>query len=182
MSSEQQILGATKKWLRTVVIAHNFCPFAAREYQRDSIVYSVCTALTLEAGLSAFLSLCLRLDNDKNSETALLIFPAGYHTFDDYLSLLAAAEDALVMGGYEGVYQVASFHPQYCFAGAREHDAANYTNRSPWPMLHLLRESSVETALAQHPNVDAIPDDNIQRAHRLGYAEMAATLQGYFDA
>ncbi len=181
MSSEQKILEMTKKWLRTVVIEHNFCPFAQREYQRDSIVYRVCLSGELEAGLVAFLSLCRALDDDDTAETALLVFADGFASFDDYLSLLAAAEDALVVSDYEGVYQVASFHPQYCFAGADRDDAANYTNRSPWPMLHVLRESGVETALACHPNVDAIPEDNIQRARSLGVEAMAAMLQRCMD-
>lgn len=180
MSSEREVVAATKKWLRTVVIAHSFCPFAKREFDRDSIAYRVCGSGELESGLAALLALCQLLDDEKSKSTALLIFTVGFEAFDDYLSLVTAAEELTLSCGYEGVYQIASFHPQYRFEGAGADDAANYTNRSPYPMLHLLRESHVEVALAGHPNPENIPKDNIRRAEALGVEAMAAALRDCF--
>jgi hypothetical protein len=180
MSSEREFVAATQKWLRTVVIGHSFCPFAKREFARDNIAYRVCHSAELETGLAALLELCQLLDDDESKTTALLIFAGAYEDFDDYLSLITAGEDLILSYGYEGVYQIASFHPRYCFAGAGADDAANYTNRSPYPMLHLLRESRVETALAGHPNPETIPEDNIRRAEALGVEAMAATLRECF--
>ena len=93
---------------------------------------------------------------------------------------MAAGEDLILSCGYGGVYQIASFHPRYCFEGAGTDDAANYTNRSPYPMLHLLRESRVEVALEGHPHPETIPQDNIRRAEAIGVEAMAAALRECF--
>ena len=180
MSSEREAVAATRKWLRTVVIAHSFCPFAKREFDRDSIVYRVCGSAEPETGLAALLALCQLLDDDESKSTALLIFAGGYEAFDDYLSMMTAGEDLMLSCGYGGVYQIASLHPRYCFEGAGADDAANYTNRSPYPMLHLLRESRVEAALAGHPHPETIPEGNIRRAEALGVEAMAAALRDCF--
>ena len=92
-----------------------------------------------------------------------------------YLDLTELAEDLLAEQGYEGVYQVASFHPEYCFADADSEDAANYTNRSPYPMLHLLREASLDVAIDNFPGIDSIPETNMQKARSLG-AEFFQTM------
>ena len=95
---------------------------------------------------------CVRLDEDESIVTSLLIFPNAFKQFDDYLDIVELAEELLEANGYEGVYQLASFHPQYIFGGAPVNDAANYTNRSVYPMLHLLREEQIEKALERYPN------------------------------
>jgi hypothetical protein len=105
-------------------------------------------------------------------ETSFLIFPRAFSKFDDYLYLLSLAESFLKKKGYEGVYQVASFHPLYLFAGSDENDPANYTNRSIYPMLHLLREESIDKALENYNDPENIPERNINFAREKGLVYM----------
>jgi uncharacterized protein len=174
MNSTATIIDQTKKWITSVVIGCNFCPFAAREVKRNSIHYQVEASSDLTVCLQAFLHECTRLDNEQSIETTLLIFPNSFPTFHSYLDLLSLAERALRKKGYEGVYQVASFHPLYRFADSQDNDPANYTNRSLYPMLHLLREERVEQALQQYHGPEQIPERNIQfaRERGLGYMKM----------
>lgn len=170
--SSAQVIEQTRKWITDVVIACNFCPFAAREVKRNSIHYQVETGAGLENGLTAFLQECKRLDEKPEIETSLLIFPDAFHAFDQYLDLVGLAEKLLKKKGYEGIYQVASFHPQYRFANAPVDDPANFTNRSVYPMLHLLREESIEKALKRYPEPDSIPQHNIFFARNKGMTYM----------
>ena len=117
-----------------------------------------------------------RLDKDPEIETTLLIHPHALADFADYNDFLALADALLVQAEREGVYQVASFHPHYRFAGTGEDDAENYSNRSPYPMLHLLREASVGQAIDAHPDIDAVPSRNIARMNELGRTHMKALL------
>ncbi|HEX7903326.1 MAG TPA: DUF1415 domain-containing protein [Chitinophagaceae bacterium] len=162
----------TKKWIVDVVIGCNFCPFAAREIKRDTIYYEVTSTKTLDESIKLFLNECRRLDIDNTIETSFLIFSDSFQNFDEYLYLVAQAEKVIKQKGYEGIYQVASFHPLYCFAGSPANDAANYTNRSPYPMLHLLREEKIEQALEKYPDPERIPDRNIRFAREKGEAYM----------
>jgi hypothetical protein len=92
------------------------------------------------------------------------------------LDLVAIAEDVLIDQDYEGVYQLASFHPDYCFADSKPDDAANYTNRSPYPMLHIIREASIEKALTKYPNPEQIPERNMQLTRKLGLEKLQTLL------
>lgn len=167
-----QIIQQTRNWITEVVIACNFCPFAAREVKRNSIHYQVVTAVRPEEALAALLQECKRLDDHPDIETTLLIFPEDFLDFTQYLTLVGMAEQLLKKKKYEGTYQVASFHPEYRFAGAPDDDPANFTNRSVYPMLHLLREASIEAALKRYPDPDSIPAGNIDFARNKGYAYM----------
>ncbi len=167
----EAVIRQTKKWITDVVSGCNFCPFAARELKQQTIHYQVEMATSLTHCLESFLKECRRLD-EGGIETSLLILPQAFPVFDDYLELTRLAEKLLKQEGYEGVYQVASFHPLYVFAGAPADDAANYTNRSLYPMLHLLREESIEKALASFPAPEQIPARNIQFARSKGLAYM----------
>jgi hypothetical protein len=166
------IIAHTKKWITGVVVGCNFCPFAAREVKRNSIHYQVENSDELNVCLQAFLQECKRLDNDGTIETTLLIFPNAFQTFDAYLDLLSLAERTLKKKGYKGIYQVAGFHPLYRFADTKDNDAANYTNRSIYPMLHLLREERIEEALQRYPDSEQIPERNIHFAREKGIAYM----------
>ena len=172
MDTRAMAIEQTKKWVTSVVVGCNFCPFAAREVKRNSIHYQVETSTDLNVCLQSFLQECIRLDNEDAIETTLLIFPYALPTFDAYLDFLSLAERALKKKGYEGIYQVASFHPLYRFADSQDNDAANYTNRSIYPMLHLLREEKIEQALQHYPNPEQIPERNIQFAREKGQAYM----------
>jgi len=166
----------TKKWLSTVVIAHGLCPFAKPEYDNKSIHYEVIEAVGLEAQLEQLLLQCRVLDNEADIETSLLIFPTSLLDFDDYLDMLDIATALLKDHGYEGVYQLASFHPDYRFADMPDEDASHYTNRSPYPMLHILREASLEAALTAYSHPEKIPARNIQYTQALGLDTMKALL------
>jgi hypothetical protein len=162
----------TKKWIVDVVVGCNFCPFAAREVKQNTVHYQVYTGATMESGLQRFLEECIRLDENNDIETSFIIFPDSFKGFDDYLDLVFLAEQLVKQQGYEGTYQVAGFHPLYCFAGESPDDAANYTNRSPYPMLHLLREERIEQALSRYPHAGQIPERNIRFAREKGEAYM----------
>ena len=164
----ESIIARTRQWIETVVIGMNFCPFAKREMRRDTVRFIVSPDSDMESVLLQLIDECAHLDADDGTQTTLLILPDGFADFEDYLDLAGLAEDLLADRGYEGVYQVASFHPEYCFADTENNDPANYTNRSPYPMLHLLREDSLESAIASYPDPDAIPENNIAKARALG--------------
>ena len=172
MPTAQQVIEQTKKWINDVVIGCNFCPFAANVVKQGTVHYRVEENSDLEKGIIAFLEEAKRLDNDTTIETIFLIFPNSFVQFDDYLDLVALAEKALLQNGYEGIYQVASFHPLYTFASSTKEDAADYTNRSIYPMLHLLREASIDVALENYKNPENIPERNVDFARKKGLAYM----------
>ena len=167
-----QIIDRTKKWIIDVVIGCNFCPFAANVVKQKTIFYKVEENKELETCLASFVLEMERLDNDPAIETIFLIFPNAFQQFDDYLDLVSLAEKLLKRKSYEGVYQVASFHPLYLFANSDENDPANYTNRSIYPMLQLLREESIDKALANYKDPESIPARNINFAKEKGLVYM----------
>jgi len=168
----QQIIDQTKKWIVDVVIGCNLCPFAAPVVKQQAIFYQVETTTDLDASLDSFEKEMKRLDDDETIETSFLIFPNAFEKFDDYLYLLSLAEKLIKRKGYEGIYQVASFHPLYLFANSDENDPANYTNRSIYPMLHLLREDRIDKALAHYKDPESIPERNINFTREKGLAYM----------
>ena len=170
------VISHTKKWIVDVVVGCNFCPFAAREVKRGSIHYEVLQNATAKSILETAMQMFQQLDADKNIETSLLILPNSFNSFTTYLDVVENAEKLLQKEGYEGVYQIASFHPQYLFAGSTNVDAANYTNRSPYAMLHFLREESVSRAVDTHPNIDDIPGQNISFTQESGLRYMQGLL------
>lgn len=170
----------TQRWLSTVVIGLNFCPFAKREFDGGRIHYAVIDAEDPETQLQQIMQHCAALDADPARETSLLIFPKALRDFEDYLDLLDIATALLEQQGYEGIYQLASFHPDYCFAEISADDPSHYTNRSPYPMIHILREASVEAALAKYPNPEMIPARNIRVAQALGLKAVQDLLAACF--
>ncbi len=172
MIEQDLAITQTKKWIKDVVIGCNFCPFAAQVVKQKTVFYKVETATTTDISLDSFLQEVKRLDNDDTIETSFLIFTNTFKSFDDYLGLVSMAEKLLKQKGYNGIYQLASFHPLYRFAGAPDDDAANFTNRSVYPMLHLLREASIDKALEHYHNPEAIPERNINFAREKGTVYM----------
>ena len=168
----QQVIDRTKKWIVDIVIGCNLCPFAANVVKQQSVFYRVETSTDLITCLNSFEYEMKRLDNDELIETSFLIFPNAFEKFDDYLYLVSLAEQLLKRNGKEGIYQVASFHPLYLFANSDENDAANYTNRSIYPMLHLLREESIDKALANYKDPENIPERNINFTREKGLVYM----------
>ena len=172
MSSSQQIIEQTISWINKVVIGCNFCPFAAKPVQQRRVHYQVETSTDTTLCLDAFLEEVARLDSDMNIETSFLIFPNAFQNFEDYLGLVSLAERLLKKQGYAGIYQLASFHPLYRFGSSLKNDAADYTNRSIYPMLHLLREASIDKALTHYENPENIPGRNVDFARKKGLTFM----------
>jgi uncharacterized protein len=178
MQTTENIITQTKKWITDVVIGCNFCPFAGPVVKLQKVHYQVETSAAMETCLESFVDELQRLDEDETIETSLLIFPSQFADFEQYLTLVELAEELLEENDYDGIYQVASFHPQYRFAGAPDADAANYTNRSPYPMLHVLREASIDKALEHYDNPEAIPERNIAFAREKGVEYMKLLMEG----
>lgn len=161
-------------WLTSFIIKYNICPFAKKEHDKDSIHYVVVDSKDTALCLEAVILECRRLDTEAEIETTLIIYPDYFIQFDDYLDFLSMAESLLIEQGYEGIYQLASFHPEYCFEGESQSDPANYTNRSPYPMLHLIREHSLEIALQTFPHPELIPQRNIEFTRKMGLEKIQA--------
>ncbi len=174
------IIEQTKKWIADVVVACHFCPFAAEVIKAQTVHYEVATDTEMESCLGAMLREFNRLDDDNTIETSFLIFPEAFAEFDDFLGLVALAEQLLKQKRYGGIYQLASFHPLYRFAGSTDNDAANYTNRSIYPMLHLLREASIDKALERYKNPENIPAANIAFAQGKGFSAMNRLRESCF--
>ena len=176
--SPQQVLAETRAWVDRVVIGLNLCPFAKAVQVKNQVRYLVSDATDEEALLDQLREEMNRLVATDPSEvdTTLLIHPGVLNDFIDFNDFLGLAEEALEDLGHEGVLQVASFHPQYQFEGTDPDDVSNATNRSPYPTLHLLREESVDRAVAAFPEAEAIFEKNIHTMEELG-ADGWAELQ-----
>ncbi|GHB05731.1 DUF1415 domain-containing protein [Modicisalibacter luteus] len=176
MNSSLEPLRQSQAWVERFVVALDVCPFARRETERDSIRYVPVDASDVEHLLLTLIEECRHLDASPQTETTLLVLIAGAEDFAHYLDCLDLGETLLEQQGYEGTYQLASFHPDYVFGGTAPDDPANYTNRSPWPMLHILREASIERALAHFPRPERIPERNVALMRKLGIESLAARL------
>ena len=165
-----EVVAATRHWLVAAVIGLDLCPFAGAVHGQDLIRYAVSSAETPEQLLADLLQeLQVLAEADPSEiETTLLIHPEALTDFLDYNDFLDVVDAAIEDLDLAGVIQIASFHPRYQFAGTRPDAIENYTNRSPYPMLQLLRESSVERAVASHPDTSRIFEKNIETLRQLG--------------
>lgn len=176
-SNTQDIIATTQRWVENFVVGMNLCPFAKRELVKNKVRFTVTTETT-ESELLKKLSTELEwLEQHPETETTLLIHPLVLRDFLDYNFFLGEVDRLLVTMDLEGIFQVASFHPDYRFAGTEEEDVENYTNRSPFPTLHLLREDSLEQAIDAYPDVDEIPRRNIKHMNNLGIDKIKALFQ-----
>ena len=169
--SNETIIAATQLWLERAVIGLNLCPFAKAVHVKKQIRYVVCRASTEEALLEELIKEMefLAESATEKVETTLLIHPCVLTDFLDYNDFLDVVDETLDELDLAGELQVASMHPHYQFADTRPDDIDNYTNRSPYPTLHLLRESSVAQAVMAFPEADKIFDKNIETMRRLGH-------------
>jgi uncharacterized protein len=161
---------ATQAWLEHAVIGLNLCPFAKAVHVKNQIRYVISPAQDEQALLNI---LCTELHYlaeapPEKIDTTLIIHPEVFTNFLDFNEFLSAADEALNSLGYSGVLQIASFHPQFQFAGTAAGEISNATNQSPYPMLHILREDSVERAVAAFPQADTIFEANIHTLKALG--------------
>ena len=172
MENTNVITAQTKAWIVNVVIGCNFCPFASKVVQHDSILYRVEENANRKKVLETLAVTFSIMDGDTSTDTSFIILPRAFPQFNAYLQLVDTAEALLTRLGYDGIYQLASFHPHYVFAGSTGEDPANYTNRSPHPMLQILREEQVTKAIDSYPNTHEIPERNILFAQEKGLAYM----------
>ena len=152
---------AVEAWITDFVVAHNLCPFAAKELRAGRVRIVETDASDEEALLLALHNELDLLFVDADLETSLLVHPYVLGDFSAYNDFLDLAEELIFSLGLEGTIQIASFHPDYCFAETDADAPENRTNRSPYPLLHLLREDSVAKAAVSHPNIESIPERNI---------------------
>jgi hypothetical protein len=175
----KDVIEQTRRWIAEVVIGLNLCPFARRVFDGGLIRYAV-TAATDAESLREVLANELRLLHDtpaKEVETAILIHPLALADFRDYNDFVVNADDLIEDVGLRGVIQIAGFHPRYQFAGTRPDDVENYTNRSPFPMLHLLREDSVTRVNDDPEKLADIPRRNVEALRALGLAGVNELLR-----
>ena len=178
--SHETVCTDTRHWLERAVIGLNLCPFAKSVHAKGQVHYAVSDAHYADELLSDLESelLALAQSNAATRDTTLLIAPYCLDDFLDFNDFLEQADKALVRLGLDGVLQIASLHPRYQFAGTEVDDITNFTNRSPYPTLHLLREESIDRAVAAFPNAESIFEVNIATMERLGAAGWAALQVG----
>lgn len=181
VSDEKKIL-AVRAWVDTFVVGMNLCPFAKRELVKNRVRFVTTTATTQEQLLQTLQAELELLNVEPAIETTLLIHADVLQDFYDFNDFLDTADRLLVDMELEGVYQIASFHPDYQFGGTAPSDAENYTNRSPYPVLHLIREASLERVIADYPDVDDIPERNIALMNSMGADKLQALLRACLDS
>lgn len=179
-SEKKEILDNTRHWLERAVIGLNLCPFAKAVHIRRQVRYAVSTATSAEHLYRDLLDELqhLHFTPAEETETTLLIHPYVLGEFLDYNDFLDAADSALEELELDGEIQIASFHPAYQFAGTEVDDASNYTNRAPYPILHLLRETSIERAVQAVPDTERIYERNIEVMRRLGREGWERLMRG----
>lgn len=171
--SDQIIYNSVRSWFEKAVLGLNLCPFAARPYKKGSIQFELSLADNDENCLIDLYLNLNRMDEQPEIETLVMICARHLVKFPDYNQFLTLAENLLEKEGWSGIYQVASFHPDYQFADCDPQDRANWTNRSPYPLLHLIREESISVAIDSHPDVDGIPEHNIDTLRSLSEDQMS---------
>ncbi len=178
MPTEEQIIAQTRKWVKDIVMRHNFCPFAHKPFREERIRYVVSMADQAQGVVEVLLHELMQLrDADRESlETTLLVTPGCFKQFGDYNQFLNVVDELIEQLHLEGEIQVASFHPDYQFADLPADDVRNYTNRSLYPMFHLILESSIDTARESHPDVNGIPEENMKRLVEMGLEEAQRQL------
>ncbi|QMT59756.1 DUF1415 domain-containing protein [Legionella sp. PC997] len=169
-------ISQTIKWIQSMVIGLNFCPFAKHEMDKNGVRIEVSSAKNFEEGLQDLFMEIELLNANPATGTTLLLYPHFLSEFLEYLDFVDLANEAIMQSGYQGVYQLATFHPAYQFYGTTQDDVSNYTNRSPYPMLHLLRETMLDQAIAFYGPTEAIPENNIANLRSLGLAKVKRLL------
>ncbi len=180
MTSNDPHVTAVHAWVSRVVVGLNLCPFANRELESGRVRFALSEARTEEALLHALADEMHWLDTHPETASTLLIHPQVLARFEDYNQFLDLADGLLESLDRDGVYQIASFHPDYQFGGTTPDAAENYTNRSPYPILHLLREDDLGAAIDAYPDPEGIPERNIQKLEQMGTAQLKALLDACY--
>jgi hypothetical protein len=163
-----------RRWLDEFVVGLNLCPFARPLLGAPSLRIAVCEETDVPALRMTFLQELdlLQRSTEQQIATTLLAFPCALHDFNDYLEFLDDAQELLYESGLEGLVQLASFHPDYCFAGEAPDAASHYSNRAPYPLVHLLREDMMTRVLEEFPEPERIPERNIETLTDIGVDEL----------
>jgi hypothetical protein len=177
--AEDHVVAATRRWIEKAVIGLRLCPFAAVPFARELIRYRVSEQRSVDGVTQELADELIHLNaaDPELCETTLLIHPHALTDFAAYNQFLGAADGTLAALGLRGELQIASFHPDYQYAGSAPNDVQNYTNRSPYPMLHLLREASVTRAVNDYAAIGEIGERNMATLHALGHAGWRALLR-----
>lgn len=179
--AHKEIIKPVQLWVESVVVALNLCPFAKREMVKNRVRFSVTEVMTEELLLLALQDELELLNTNQDIETTLLIHPKVLMDFFDYNQFLNSADSLLIAMNLEGIYQIASFHPDYRFSGTEPNDVENYTNRTPYPLLHLIREESLEQAIEDYPDHGRITERNTELLKKLGHKKMQALFNSCFQ-
>jgi len=182
-NTAQQQLTLTQQWLETIVVGMNLCPFAKPVVKAQSLRYALTQTSDSEQLLRFFLAELEKIAqaSEQQIATTLVIMPSAVADFYDYLDLLAQCQGLLESAQLAGEFQLASFHPGYLFAGVDIDDMSHWTNRSPYPMLHIIRQGQMSRLLAGYPNPESIPQRNIQLLRELGRAELIQRFPPFAD-
>lgn len=165
---EKHVIDATLNWVDDIVIKHNFCPFARYVRTPNKIRCVVITGDAGEVIQSLYDELRHLEENDSTATTLIALTHPAIADFEEYLDVLAISDSMLHDWGFSGTYQLASFHPDYVFEGSDMNDAENYTNRSPYPLLHLIREADITRYMKNEEDAEKIFSHNIEKAQALG--------------
>ena len=155
-------------WVEHFIVHWGICPFARAVLESNDILYRVIDTDDMEQQAMSVMGLVQQMKSVDSPETALLIFPSGLTDFDDYLMLLEVCNQLLEQHGNMAIIQLASFHPDYLFEGEQPDSASHYSNRSPWPMIHLIRQDSIARALDSFSEPETIPQRNIALMQEIG--------------
>lgn len=162
--------GAVTRWIEDIIIGLNLCPFAKKPFIANQIQLRWAVTNKRIQVAEEVLSACQELDENPGIETTLVIFPESLKSFEYYLDALECSQQALLESEYEGIYQLASFHPEYLFEGEDFKDASHFTNRAPYPIIHIIREQSIDSVLKTYRNPEEIPQRNMELMRSLGIA------------
>lgn len=178
-----QVEAISRSWIDKFVIRHNLCPFAAKPISEDRVSFKLISFEQPELLLSTFHGMIANLLQASSPEqTGFIIIEKGLENFMDYLDVLEILESALASEEIEDAIQIASFHPDYCFEGNEKDAVENYTNRSPYPMFHLLKVDDVEQAIEAYGDTSVIPENNMKTLGKLGLEEVLKQLQSIKDS
>lgn len=187
LSSDEQMLSLTVRWLERAVIGLNLCPFAKSVHVKGQIHYRLSHATQKQELLQVLQEelQALQATDPAVRDTTLLILPDCFPDFMDFNDFLQDADDVLYTVGLDGTLQIASFHPRFQFAGTTEDDITNFTNRAPFPVLHLIREDSIARAVEAFPDAEMIYERNMRTLEdlgRSGWKELGLEIEGEQDA
>jgi hypothetical protein len=176
--TNERAIARVRAWIERFVVDLNLCPFARPVVSTDALRIVACESASPEAIATLLITEFDLLSQSSESDiaTSVLVFPEGLEDFDDYLGFLDDAQTLLEELGLGGEIQIASFHPDYRFEGEPVDAVSHFTNRAPYPLIHLLRETLVTNALDAYPNPERIPERNIQTLERLGLAGIESLL------